>query len=189
MKDYEDEHVTGKPRGCGHFGTLAKCVNVWRAPTNSSRILDKWRQLYPDDPSMPKRLPPRALKGRWGSIEACEKHFINAGPVKCAAVFVEVFGMQSKAEPASWALVHIGDDEDKEYEVKAGRWIRGAVDGLNDKHFWTKTFLSSITRQPLVHFRHWLESGDSDSDSDDLFRSAPLESKQWQPLCNLEGLD
>ena len=112
MKDYEDEHVTGKPRGCGHFGTLAKCVNVWRAPTNSSRILEKWKQLYPDDPSMPKRLPPRALKGRWGS---------------CAAMFGAVFGKQSKAEPAAWAL---GDDEDKEYEVKGGRWI----DGLNDKH-------------------------------------------------------
>ena len=155
---------------------LAKCVNVWRALTNSSRT---------DDPSMPKRLPPRALKGRWGSLNACEQHFIDAGPSKCAAVFGAVFGKQSKAEPAAWALVHIGDDEDKEYEVKAGRWIRGAVDGLNDKHFWTKTFRSSITRQPLDHFLHWFET----EDSDDLFRSAPLESKQWQPLCNLEGLD
>ena len=167
MKDFEDEHVTGKPRGCGHFGTLAKCVNVWRAPTNSSRILEKWKQLYPNDPSMPKRLPPRALKGRWGS---------------CAAMFGAVFGKQSKAEPAAWAL---GDDEDKEYEVKAGRWIRGAVDGLNSTLFWTNTFRSNITRQPLDHFLHWFET----EDSDDLFRSAPLESKQWQPLCNLEGLD
>ena len=74
---------------------------------------------------------------------------------------------------------------DKEYEVKGGRWI----DGLNDKHLLLdKDFpieYHRITRQPLDHFLHWFET----EDNDDLFRSAPLESKQWQPLCNLEGLD
>lgn len=53
----------------GHYPSLARVVNCWRASGNARKISNTWVELFGRSPS---RLPPRALKGRWGSVDSLE---------------------------------------------------------------------------------------------------------------------
>eukprot|EP00969_Alexandrium_andersonii_P169283 7483394-Alexandrium_andersonii.AAC.1 len=62
-----------------------------RAPHHASRIYKAWaahRGVERAD-SVAKSLPPRALKGRWGSIDAVERKLLLAGKHDLELVWAE----------------------------------------------------------------------------------------------------
>jgi hypothetical protein len=63
-----------------HWSDLSKCVNCWRSPHASGRLYQAWKEIAGDAQAEAvfRRLPPRPLKGRWGSVATCERFFLEA---------------------------------------------------------------------------------------------------------------
>jgi hypothetical protein len=81
----------------GHYPSLARVVNCWRASGNARKISHKWVELYGRSPT---RLPPRALKGRWGSVDSLEKFLLeDCGSEQLPDVF-------EKADAGQWVGVN-----------------------------------------------------------------------------------
>ena len=67
ITDYTDGDGTNHIRS-EYYAAVAKIVNVWRAAGNPVKIWEKWFEEFPNSTNRPKRLPPRALRGRWAAI-------------------------------------------------------------------------------------------------------------------------
>lgn len=70
-----------------YFSRMAKLVNVWRSSTIASKLFVVWKQRFGHARAQEAagRVPPRPLRGRWGSMTACEQHFIRCGMKELAA--------------------------------------------------------------------------------------------------------
>ncbi len=75
----------------GHFAKCAQIVNVWRSWGNAAKIKELWTALYGKDRAdiVCSSLPPRPLKGRWGTVEEIEKRLLVCGSIELATVFEE----------------------------------------------------------------------------------------------------
>eukprot|EP00969_Alexandrium_andersonii_P266592 11782183-Alexandrium_andersonii.AAC.1 len=58
--------------GALYFSALATTINAWRSAQNARKIRDKWMELFPATVGPLKRLPPKPLRGRWGSASQTE---------------------------------------------------------------------------------------------------------------------
>lgn len=84
----------------GHYSDIAKVTNVWRSPGTADKIRKAFIQLHGEaraKATVP-RLPPRALRGRWGSITSVELFLLLAGP----NFLPEAFAMVTRLE-----MIHI----------------------------------------------------------------------------------
>lgn len=63
-------------------------MNTWRASGHAKKIVDAWIQMHGSS-TAPRRLPPRALRGRWGSCELAEEFLLACGMDKLPKVFAE----------------------------------------------------------------------------------------------------
>ena len=66
----------------GHYSDIAKVTNVWRSPGTADKIRKAFCQLHGEKRAKASvwRLPPRALRGRWGSMTAVEIFLLASGP-------------------------------------------------------------------------------------------------------------
>ena len=61
----------------GYFSGMGMFVNTWRGAQNGKKIAAVWKVRCPETLDCCRRLPPRPLRGRWGSISACEKWLLD----------------------------------------------------------------------------------------------------------------
>jgi len=73
----------------GHYSSIAKIINVWRSSGNAFKIRRAYC-LKTGNAKALKRLPPRPLKGRWGSIASAEDFILEAGYEHLPSAFAYV---------------------------------------------------------------------------------------------------
>ncbi len=85
-----------------YFSALAMFVNVWRSSQNQRKIRTAWAKLYTSERAQQatRRLPPRALRGRWCSATECEAFILKCGRDELIAVFKHIFVDDPKAKAA-----------------------------------------------------------------------------------------
>ena len=71
-----------------HYSEVAILVNVWRSTHVALRIFAAWKDLYGIDRATQacKRLPCKAISGRWGAIHNSEAYIMNCGQTDTAAI-------------------------------------------------------------------------------------------------------
>ena len=100
-----------------YWGSLAKLINVWRTGSNAKALRASWSFLYGTDraKSAAGKLPPRPLRGRWGSASRTEAVVLHATRSELTAVFKDCFvdSKQNKKPPKKKAKNAVPDiDED-----------------------------------------------------------------------------
>ena len=130
-------------RAVDYIRKLATITSTWRTSGTAWKIRAEWNRLFGAASSQDKcgSLPPRALKGRWGYIDICEKFYINLDPEQLSQVFAAVWppDTQPKRRTTASALERcLGGayDDEIDYTEKVGRWIREPIDAVNDQAFW-----------------------------------------------------
>ena len=116
------------------------------------------------------RLPPRNLRGRWGSQDGAETYLIRAGRTQTTDVFQFVF---SASTAASSSTVNAGraaagemvlwDEGQEEYKQRMGKWVADSIAALLDVDWWFMLHISHQVAQPVYHFGNFLISGTDSS--------------------------
>ena len=72
-----------------YWSTLAKVVNTWRAPGSALKIFRQWASSYGHERvvKVARTIPPRPLRGRWGSAVAVGEYIIRCGHEELPTVF------------------------------------------------------------------------------------------------------
>ena len=132
--------------------------------TVRKQIYQAWTSLHgpASAASGAKRLPPRPLRGRWGSVSSTESHLLRAGQheltssfhAACSSPACKARQRKRNAEAAP-VLLDDGDDENS-YSAKIGRWAREADEVLHDVQWWHMMRVASLTRGPSDHLYAWL---------------------------------
>ena len=140
------------------FSDLAKMCNVWRAPHNAVAIYDAWRDLY--SPARAKqvahKLPPKLLRGRFGSLDRVSQFFLNATMVETATVYRHVFvaaAHEKLPDPEKFRQ----DEDEEDYRAKLTRWKRDAVAAAGSFSHWRKTIMLHAARRPAMRLMYWFE--------------------------------
>ena len=74
----------------GHYSSIARIINTWRSTGNPKKNYNGWVTLFGKARAdqVARRLPRRALKGRWGSVDDGDKYLLDCG-METSAVFQE----------------------------------------------------------------------------------------------------
>lgn len=148
-----------------YFSTIAKMTNTWRASMNAQRIFRVWKRLYGEARAkkVAGRLPPRALRGRWGSIDDVETFFLHATKPECERVFKEALGptLDKKRGSSAAGTLALADEDEEAYRQKVGTWTRDSIDAVAKHETWISIHIAHLTRRPLMHMMHWLQKGAS----------------------------
>lgn len=147
----------------GHYSAVAKVINVWRSTGTPAKIFDAFVQRRGHDwaKSVARRLPPRALKGRWGSIHSSEAFLLRAGHEDLPEVFAQSVGLPAgKDMSLDLATLAEGvlDMDSATYSRVMGRWRQESVLALQSSAFWLQLSVAQNSRQPLEHLMNWLMS-------------------------------
>ena len=153
----------------GLYSQIAKVVNVWRATGNAWKIYNTYCDMFGEKRArqVAKRLPPRALKGRWGSISSVESFLLNCGATELPAVFKAAVGgtdFQTDGEDSALVQIHadqVFDMDTETYRNLLGRWRREAIKCLHSNTFWLTVAIGSGTRGPLDHLMNWIMKTDA----------------------------
>ena len=179
---------------------MAKTSNLWRAPGNAKIIFNAWVQ-YTDRAracDVAKTLPPRALRGRWGSIANLEKKVDRCGRQELHHVFHTALRPTRKAAPAEAGALAVDSDDEREYEYKLGKWSAQVLEAVKSDEMWLCLAIAKTTRTPVVHLEHWLEKHDDrthvlqlvcgrlDSNGAPIHDSCPVATSiynEWTDMC------
>lgn len=84
-----------------YWGSLAKCVHVWRATHMATKFYKSWLANFGPERAgyCAKTLPPRPLKGRWGRASECEAHFLRCTFAETAVIYAECCDRPRKQRP------------------------------------------------------------------------------------------
>ena len=149
------------PRLLTH-GSYPQCVNVWRAQSNSLKLRDAYTELWGQEESdkVLRRLPPRPLRGRWGSLTGAEAALLKCGQKRLAPAFSKAFikalSASRKSESAQSDIVLIEDDLES-FSERMGRWTRETLADVHDAGFWVDMVISITSRGPIAHMQNWLQ--------------------------------
>ncbi|CAK0842788.1 unnamed protein product, partial [Prorocentrum cordatum] len=158
------EEACGPAGLCGlntkYFAAVATVANAWRGPGVSKRMRAAARSLYTAQVANDYfgRVPGRAMRGRWGAIDAVEA-LIVAGAPFIGPVFAEVFPPAADAKKPS---VKVGSAEDVQYREEQKKYKRNAVGFTGSSLFHVVVLISSVAKQPLTHFLHWVQKATKD---------------------------
>ena len=117
---------------------------MWRAWGNAAKIKKVWSEMFGEKSCSlaTKRLPPRPLRSRWGSIETIEQFLIGCGREEILIVYQKALmeKAQKNTKAALEALEAMGDELDDEevsqYQLKMGRWTLEIIQALSKASFW-----------------------------------------------------
>jgi hypothetical protein len=112
-----------------------------------------------------RHLPPRPLRGRWGSATAAESFLLQAGIHELPSAFAAavVHRIEQPIQHARTTEVLDPDIDAESYSATQGRWARDASAGLSNKSFWCTLLVASMSRQPSTHLHYWLQKYSSHS--------------------------
>ena len=127
----------------GHFSAMAKIVNVWRSVGVPYKVSQQFEKLFGHKIAQKvRRLPPRPLRGRWGSISSAEAYLLESEPKSLAGVFKAVLGSTDCDDGGDDAITldsfSGGDMDNATYRKIMGRWRRDAISALDDPFFGCK---------------------------------------------------
>ena len=145
-----------------YFNSLAKLTNVWRAHGNAGKIFRAWKRLFSASRAheVASKLPPRPLRGRWGSVTLNEAFWLNCGRGQFVEVLKKVFDTAGDdgAAPQKRKTQPLGEDDEREqYTEKLGRWTREAIADIESAKLWTTMTIASVSRRPVSHVANWLQ--------------------------------
>ena len=140
------EHASEHP--VAYFSAIATLANLWRGTGAAETIRLAADKLFGDRASLVMaKAPPRALRGRWGSVDAVESHF-----VKCIeflpAVVEDVYGSGKPRRAGS-------DDPDDEYQAQQTKWKSNVRQILKSKLFIAMILISFHAKQLLTKMMYW----------------------------------
>ena len=149
-----------------YFASCAKVVNTWRSWGNTKKIRAAWREHFGDERAKvaTSSLPPRPLRGRWGSIESIEQFLLKCGRHELITVYEEALLKKAKSVLAEGCPDM--DDEVKKYQMEVGRWTVEAVEALKDDSFWASLLIGSISRGPICHTMAFLMKQNKENNDD-----------------------
>ena len=111
-----------------YVSKLAMIVNTWRSLGIAAKIYAEWEELYGDAASFLRKLIPRCLRGRWGSVTKVQDYLLACGKDKLERVWKRVVVDKHK---------HRGTDDDDGHS-------------LGEIHL---TLLASFTHWPSTSYR------------------------------------
>ena len=149
-----------------YWSNLAKLTNTWRSGSNAKKVFQAWQDLH--GAAQAKRcaggLPPRALRGRWGSKSNAERFFLRCAREPLAAVLQKLFPPEL---PNDRPLGHENDPEDlelgmldpdeKTHGKRNHRWAHEAVNAVRSSEFWCQMYVGYTAAQPAYHISNWLK--------------------------------
>ena len=146
-----------------YFSSLAKIVNTWRTRGNPQKIRQGLMTFHDLDVADPrgKRLPPRPLKGRWGSVTSTEQFMNNFTMKELSWIWKEKLPSTHVRKKRQDAIEQDDGDLGEDYSEKMSRWLRESLLSIQDINFWRSLHVSRISRSPLFHAQCWLEAGGS----------------------------
>lgn len=154
----------------GHYSQIAKVVNVWRSTGVASKIRSKYAAMFGETRSLQvaKRLPPRPLKGRWGSISAVEQYLLACGPDELPSVYKAAVGMETNSNQSEDESVEFKSDQIFEmdtatYRKLMGKWRLEAINALQSNSCWLQVAIAFGSRGPVDHLMRWLMHRSNDS--------------------------
>ena len=100
--------------GVGYVASLSKIMLLWR--DNARTIFTVWQTLFGPQAawSSARKVPPKCIPGRWGSISLCESFLLSCVWQQLVEVFNEVFNNTTK--PKSIRKKPAAADNDKRDE-------------------------------------------------------------------------
>ena len=138
-------------------GNLAKMSNVWRAPHNASKLYNKWRSLFGKDrgDEVAKKMPPRALTGRFGCTHTVESFYMRCGAAETSRVHYELLTGKKSTRTSKKGDILDVDEEAESYDDKMGRWARGAGLAAASARHWTIMNMAHAARDPAMNMMNW----------------------------------
>ena len=148
-----------------YYSSLCKVVLTWRVCCQS--MFRAWAAMHGPRSALDhaRRLPPRPITGRWGTIEATEAFINKADMQLICPVFTSVVGKIDMKKSAQVLILKEGADKATNSEVnehgieetltyceKVGRWRRDALSVVKDAIFRIVVAFSHRARAPLTHF-------------------------------------
>lgn len=143
------------------YASIAKVVNVWRSHGNHKKLKESLGEAK-------LGVPPRPLKGRWGSVSNAEAFLLKCGgrhrlPGAFKQALLDKLTPQQIQEANALddqvALAFKTDDDEAQYRLKIGKWTVAACADLASGEFWCTLEISHTTKKPLMHFMHILMKG------------------------------
>ena len=136
-----------------HYKKMMKHCNVWRASGNSKKIWAAWCQVNGDADATRaiRSLPPRPLRGRWGSAQHFRKYLLAAGQAETVNAFKHAFDALGDAgvEQCDQDLDALGEDDMKTYAKRLGKWTRETLNDISCNEYWRDTFISYTWFDPV----------------------------------------
>ena len=152
-----------------YFSACAKLTHVWR---DSPRLIFKlWLLAFGPVSAMKfaNKLPPKAISGRWGSIDNVETLIDSAGqehiePVFKAALLNKVREEELEADfkqpiaDAAGTIDNIREESMADHRVRLGRWRRDVLNLVQKSMFFYVVHIARVSKGPLSHHRNFLQT-------------------------------
>ena len=154
-----------------YFSSCAKIVNTWRSWGHARKIQAAWEHLFGSKRAKEttSSLPPRPLRGRWGSIEGIESFLIHCGRDELVQVYE--FALLKKAKSVLEELEkhksNADDEETRSYQMQVGKWTVEAVQALKDDSFWASLIIGKASRGPIAHAMFFLMAQNKKNDEEE----------------------
>lgn len=105
-----------------------------------------------------RRVPPRALRGRWGSASNCETFFLEIGKHVLRKIWPVTVGTRRtrRAGPVGLQLGDVDEDEE-DYGDKVCRYAQEVNNEFQSDRFWHLAYIANKSRQPLMHLQHRIQ--------------------------------
>jgi hypothetical protein len=162
-----DRHLDRAACEFKYFSSIAKIINCWRESARS--VFVQWINAHGNVSALAcaRKVPPRAVSGRWGSMSSAESFLLAAGgdlivPV-LTAVLTKTIAKSVKPihDDNSAAATNDPDElrveEQQAYSAKMGRWRRDVLQTIACRFFWAIVASVHFCREPYDHFLRWLQ--------------------------------
>jgi hypothetical protein len=157
--------------GGSHAKSLARLVNWLRTGHNHKRVVDSYIKLFGRERALAvvRKLPPRFLRGRWGSKHVALAYILACTPSELIAVLLDAFGhpeSKSKSKSKSKSTTPAADQDDSigvdetmaQFTARMNKWEKLVVADIQTKWFWKHSRISYVAGTVVHHFQCWLQS-------------------------------
>ena len=143
-----------------YYSALATICNTWRSVGNPNRIYLSVCGQFGDAAGLlyAKKLPGRAVRSRWGSIDAVERVLDNGRHVLAWAFGKLWDAMANNKTPARRPRVPgPGADVEEEERAKRKRYTEVSAKHMGSQLFQAVLRISLIGKGPLMHWFFWAQ--------------------------------
>jgi hypothetical protein len=157
-----------------YYSALAKLMHLWREKARA--VFLAWQRLHGGSAAVKhaRRVPPKCLSGRWGSVAVVEQFIVSAGREQIKSVMLDVLGVLDalkddhvamEAMERSSAIDDPQLEETAAHRSRLGRWKSDTVKTLEDGLFWAMVSILSCSHPPLQHHLHFVQKFECQRDA------------------------